>query len=64
MTTIFNSGNPDLSKLWLQNPGQAVLECRLAMITEGTIKAAANKLRVGERTLRRWIKQHPEIKER
>ena len=59
MSTLFNSGNPDLSALWLRNPEAAVLECRIALLSEGTVKAAAKKLGIGRSTLHRYIKKHP-----
>jgi DNA-binding protein Fis len=59
--SIFNSGNSELSALWLRNPEQAVLECKLAIITEGSRGAAATKLGIDRRTHYRSIKEHPEI---
>lgn len=56
------SGNPRLSALWITDPGGALLECKLALITQGSVDAAAVALQVDRRTFYRWMARYPALR--
>jgi hypothetical protein len=56
------SGNPRLTALWQIDQHEAARRVREAMVGR-TVPEAARELRVGLRTLRRWLAEKPELQE-
>lgn len=62
MTTIFRSGNPELSLGMLGPWGHAHLRVKKAITeAQGNLNEAARILGVSRSTIGRWLKAHPTL---
>lgn len=59
---VWNSGNRQLTGLWLSDPKAALAAVESAIKEAGgNVTAAAKKLKLNKRTLYRWLYRHPEV---
>lgn len=62
MTTLFRSGNPELSLAMLGPWGHAHLRVKKAITeAQGNLNEAARRLGVSRSTIGRWLKAHPAL---
>ena len=52
-----------LGALWLTSPADAARRVLSALSLSGTVKGAAAELGVSRRTLTRWMRERPELKD-
>jgi hypothetical protein len=61
---VGSPGNKRLSLLWQTDRDAAAMEIRIALIgANGSVRKAAEKLRVSFKTVYNWISERPDIKE-
>jgi hypothetical protein len=62
MTTLFRSGNPELSVAMIGPWGQAHLRVKKAIVeAQGNLNEAARILGVSRSTIGRWLRAHPAL---
>jgi transposase-like protein len=55
--------NPTLTALWMTDPAKAAAEVSAVLRSTTSLSAAAKALGVGRRTLYRWMRTRPELRE-